>query len=68
LFCAWDDAMEHLRLVPCPREPEAGTPGCLHWSAAEGGQAVVDARTWEAGMPSEARGLSMDELLEALNA
>jgi ABC-2 type transport system ATP-binding protein len=66
LFCEWDEAVEHLRLLPCPEKPAADR-GCLHWSAADGGQAVVDLRQWQ-GSTAGAQALAMGDLLEALNA
>lgn len=61
LFIAWDDAMEHLRCVPAP-EPDMTA---LHWSAARGGQLLVDVRQ----RPDAAggAGLGMEDLLEVLN-
>ncbi|MFG6429317.1 ABC transporter ATP-binding protein [Roseateles sp. LYH14W] len=61
LFIEWDEAVENLRCVPA-RERDAMA---LHWSAAQGGRALVDVRQWPeaAGEP----GLSMEDLLEVLN-
>jgi len=61
LFIEWDEAVEHLRCVPA-REPD---PTALHWSAAQGGQLLVDSRQWPeaVGQP----GLGMEDLLEVLN-
>ncbi|WP_457423856.1 ABC transporter ATP-binding protein [Roseateles sp. P5_E7] len=61
LFIEWDEAMEYLRCVPA-RLPD---PLSLHWSAAQGGRALVDSRRCPeaAGEP----GLSMEDLLEVLN-
>lgn len=61
LFIEWDDAVEHLRCVPA-RDPDSTG---LHWSAAQGGQLLVDARQRPdaAGQP----GLGMEDLLEVLN-
>ncbi len=61
LFVEWDDAVEHLRCVPAPEPDPAG----LHWSAAQGGQLLVDSRQRPdaAGLP----GLGMEDLLEVLN-
>jgi ABC-2 type transport system ATP-binding protein len=61
LFIEWDEAMEHLRCVPASEPDPAG----LHWSAAQGGQLLVDSRR----RPDAAcqPGLSMEDLLEVLN-
>lgn len=61
LFIEWDEAVEHLRCVPA-REPD---PTGLHWSAAQGGQLLVDVRR----RPEAAglAGLGMEDLLEVLN-
>lgn len=61
LFIEWDEAVEHLRCVPAPQPGAAG----LHWSAAQGGQMLVDSRQRPdaAGQP----GLGMEDLLEVLN-
>lgn len=61
LFIDWDEAVEHLRCVPAS-EPD---PTGLHWSAAQGGQLLVDSRRHPgaAGQP----GLGMEDLLEVLN-
>jgi len=61
LFIEWDEAVEHLRCVPAA-EPVAGG---LHWSAAQGGQLLVDSRQ----RPEAAglAGLGMEDLLEVLN-
>ena len=61
LFIEWDEAMEHLRCVPA-READ---PTGLHWSAALGGQLLVDSRHRPdaAGLPA----LGMEDLLEVLN-
>ena len=61
LFIEWDEAVEHLRCVPA-RGPD---PTGLHWSAAQGGQLLVDSRRHPdaVGQP----GLGMEDLLEVLN-
>ena len=61
LFIEWDEAVEHLRCVPAPRPDASG----LHWSAAQGGQLLVDRRQRPdaGGQP----GLGMEDLLELLN-
>jgi ABC-2 type transport system ATP-binding protein len=61
LFIEWDEAVEHVRCVPAPQPDAAG----LHWSAAQGGQMLVDSRQRPeaAGQPA----LGMEDLLELLN-
>ncbi|MBI3348444.1 MAG: ABC transporter ATP-binding protein [Burkholderiales bacterium] len=61
LFIEWDDAVEYLRCVPSAQPDPAG----LHWSAAQGGQLLVDSRQ----RPEAAglAGLGMEDLLEVLN-
>lgn len=61
LFIEWDEAVEHLRCIPAS-EPD---PAALHWSAAQGGQLLVDSRR-HPGLAGLA-GLGMEDLLEVLN-
>jgi ABC-2 type transport system ATP-binding protein len=61
LFIEWDEAVEHLRCVPA-REPDAAG---LHWSAAQGGRALVDIR--QRPEAASEPGLGMEDLLEVLN-
>ncbi|MFG6487349.1 ABC transporter ATP-binding protein [Roseateles sp. BYS78W] len=65
LFIEWDEAVEHLRCIPCPQPPAALQAGQVHWSPAGGGRLLVDARAWpQAGTAAV---LGMEDLLEVLN-
>ncbi|MCY4743673.1 ABC transporter ATP-binding protein [Pelomonas sp. UHG3] len=61
LFIEWDEAVEHLRCIPA-REPDSAG---LHWSAAQGGQLLVDVR--QHPQAAGLAGLGMEDLLEVLN-
>ncbi len=62
LFIEWDEAVEHLRCLPCASPPAAFQPGEFRWAA---GRLLVDARQHPqaASLPA----LGMEDLLEFLN-